>query len=91
MRVVAIGGDQVSEGSDGNLDLNGRPDAERYLKPGTITERVPSLTIPAGSVFLMGDNRGNSQDSRFFGPVALKDVVGQVVFRYWPVTRLGGV
>jgi len=91
MRVVAIGGDRVDEGSAGTLDVNGRPDSEPYLPAGTDTENVPTLTVPGGSVFVMGDNRGNSQDSRFLGPVPLQDVVGRAVLRWWPVNRLGGV
>jgi len=91
MRVVAVGGDRVSEGSAGNLELNGRPDEEPYLVAGTDTENVPSLTVPVGAVFVMGDNRGDSQDSRFFGPVPLRDIVGRAVLRWWPVTRLGGL
>jgi signal peptidase I len=91
MRVVAIGGDRVSEGSAGNLELNGLPDKEPYLPAEADTENVPILTVPVGFVFVMGDNRGNSEDSRFLGPVSLRDVVGRAVIRWWPLTRLGGL
>ncbi len=91
MRVVAVGGDRVSQGANGRLIVNGRPDAESYLAPGTDTENVPDLVVPVDSVFLIGDNRSNSADSRYYGPIALPKVVGRVVFRYWPLMRFGGV
>lgn len=54
-------------------------------------ERVEDDVVPKGHVFLMSDNRANSADSRVFGPVPVDQVVGRVVFRYWPPGRLGGI
>ena len=48
-------------------------------------------TVPAGSYWVMGDNRENSADSRFFGPVSATSMIGRVVFRYWPLDRIGSV
>jgi signal peptidase I len=47
--------------------------------------------IPAGRLFPMGDNRDNSRDARYFGAVRMEKVLGRALFRYWPLTRLGGV
>ncbi len=47
--------------------------------------------VPEGRMFPMGDNRDNSHDARYFGPVRLEKVLGKALFRYWPLYRLGGV
>lgn len=46
-------------------------------------------TVPTGSYFAMGDNRQDSADSRYYGPVPKRDIVGEVVFRYWPLSKIG--
>jgi len=46
-------------------------------------------TVPAGTYFAMGDNRQDSADSRYYGPVPRHDIVGEVVFRYWPLSKIG--
>jgi signal peptidase I len=47
------------------------------------------VTIPPGTVFAMGDNRGNSEDSRFWGPVPIHNVIGKALITYWPPKRVG--
>ena len=47
--------------------------------------------VPEGHVLPLGDNRDNSQDGRYFGPVSADDVNGKVVFRIWPIGRIGGL
>ena len=47
------------------------------------------LTVPEGELWVMGDNRTNSQDSRYFGTVPVDSVTGKAVFTYWPVPRIG--
>jgi signal peptidase I len=72
-RVVAIGG-QTIESVDGNVSINGQRRAEPYLEPGTPTQHLDKTTVPGGSVYLLGDNRTNSKDSRFIGPVPIDQV-----------------
>jgi signal peptidase I len=47
--------------------------------------------VPEGRLFPMGDNRDNSHDARYFGPVRLEKVLGKGLFKYWPLYRIGGV
>jgi signal peptidase I len=54
------------------------------------------VLVPEGSVFVMGDNRGNSEDSRFHldknnGMVPLEEIIGRVAMRIWPINRIGGI
>jgi len=93
-RVIALGGDEVDI-RDGRVYVNGNLLEETYLPEGVITEPAPwyqsgELTYPAivpeGSVFVMGDNRGGSSDSRFeaVGFVREHDIFGRVLFRASP-------
>ena len=50
---------------------------------------MAQVTVPEGYVFLMGDNRNDSQDSRSWGPVAIDNLIGKAVFRYYPFDALG--
>jgi signal peptidase I len=92
-RVVGVGGD-VIQTVDGKLVVNGALVPEPYLAPGTMTRApdghdLPKTTVAAGHIFVMGDNRGNSRDSRYIGPIENKTVVGKAFFRLWPVRRIG--
>jgi signal peptidase I len=89
-RIVAVAGDRVSSDAD-RLLVNGQPVSEPYLARNTITFRVTQLTVPPGSIYTLGDNRENSKDSRYCGPVPIANVIGRAEFRVWPPTRLGGI
>lgn len=95
-RVVAVAGDTVEAKGD-QLYVNGKPLSEEYLTANklkasvagvTLTEDFPPITIPEGSVFVMGDNRNNSMDSRVIGPVKLDHVVGRAEAIYWPLADM---
>jgi signal peptidase I len=80
-RVVAVAGDTISI-RDGITLLNGEPLNEPYVDPGNKT-RLATLvptTVPEGMIFVMGDNRDASMDSRAFGPVHVSSVIGRVGF-----------
>ncbi|MGQ0824379.1 MAG: signal peptidase I [Actinomycetota bacterium] len=87
-RVVGLPGDQL-EARDGVVYVNGVALEEGYLPVGTRTEELPLQTVPPNSIFVMGDNRGGSHDSRRFGPISEDDIVGRVLVRIWPLSRVG--
>ena len=86
-RVVAVAGDTV-DAVDGMLLVNGKPVDESYLLPGTTTNRLTPMTVPDGHVYVMGDNRANSKDSRVVGPVPLDSIVGRARLVAWPFSRI---
>jgi len=85
-RVIAIGGD-IIEGSGDEVKLNGHVLHESYVAPINASEPVPDhfgpVTVPAGNFFVMGDNRRNSNDSRYFGYVDARHIRGKVTYIYW--------
>lgn len=89
-RVIAVGGDRV-EGRDGKVFLNGQELPEPYLPEGTQTSSFGPTEIPEGMVFVMGDNRGNSDDSRGFGPIEVDQIIGHAFVLIWPPAHFGGL
>jgi signal peptidase I len=86
-RVAAVGGDRVGI-EDGVLVVNGKQQRERYVDYARVDGfYFGPVDVPRGDVFLLGDNRGNSEDSRDFGAVPEDEVVGRVLVRVWPLTR----
>ena len=61
---------------------------EPWLPPGTVTTGIVRQKIPPNEYFVMGDNRSDSQDSRFFGPIPRSLIVGRAVLRIWPLSRI---
>jgi signal peptidase I len=90
-RVVAGPGD-VIEIINGNVILNGVKEKDSYAYQcgtGPDCNFPKAIKIPPGDYFMMGDNRGESDDSRFWGPVPDKWIIGVAFFTYWPPDRIG--
>ena len=87
-RVVGLPGDVV-EGRDGALWRNGRRADEPYLRSGTFTSDFKKVRIRPGHLWVMGDNREDSADSRVFGQIDRSVLVGQAVLTVWPVPHAG--
>lgn len=87
-RVVGLPGDTVL--TRGDLAwVNGKPEPKGYdILFGDTDREVGPLVVPDGSIFVMGDNRPVSLDSRFIGPVKLESVIGRAVLIFAPVTRI---
>jgi signal peptidase I len=87
-RVIALPGETV-QGRGGKVYVNGAPLTEPYVEPRCHgTGEFPAVTVPAGKLWVMGDNRCNSSDSRVFGPIDEKLVVGRAFVLAWPLGRL---
>ena len=82
-RIVGLPGETL-EIHNGVVSINGKKLDEPYVN-GTPRGDYPTTKIPEGYIFVMGDNRNNSSDSRSFGPVSEKNIVGHAWMRYWPI------
>jgi signal peptidase I len=88
-RVVGVPGDEISV-RKGRLVVNGEPQREPYVNKKYPDRSFSApITVPKGHVFVMGDNRTNSQDSRVFGPVPERNIEGEAFLRFWPPDRIG--
>ncbi|HEY6475469.1 MAG TPA: signal peptidase I [Polyangia bacterium] len=90
-RIVAGPGDVISI-LGGHVIRNGKAEKDKYTLPCTPGEQCSfptKIKIPAGMWFMMGDNRGMSDDSRFWGPVPTKWIIGDAFATYWPPDRIG--
>ena len=90
-RVVAVGGDRVTVRHN-HVYVNGKRQKEPFARFTPCTDVCKlgrPVTIPPGRFFMMGDNRGQSDDSRDWGPVPKKWIIGEAFFTYWPPKRIG--
>jgi signal peptidase I len=90
-RVVGLPGDRISiEG--GHVIRNGVREKDPFIEPCgdvSVCNFAGSITVPRGDYYMMGDNRGESDDSRFWGPVPKAWIIGKAFFTYWPPDRIG--
>lgn len=86
-RVVGLSGETL-EGRDGAVFVDGRRLNEPYLGRGVTAGTFPAQRVPPGHVWMMGDNRSNSRDSRVFGAVPESNVVGRAFVRVFPVRSI---
>jgi signal peptidase I len=88
-RIIGLPGETVQV-TQGVVYINGKPLSEPYITP----DRAPiqdfgPYRVPEGQLFMMGDNRNNSADSREWGPLPLENIKGRAWWRYWPLERMG--
>ena len=95
-RIIGTEGDRIMI-SNNDVYVNGQIIQENYaqepttLIDGGFLSDGQEVVVPPNHIFVMGDNRPHSSDSRSFGPVPLQDVIGKVFFRYFPASRLGTI
>ena len=82
-RVIGLPGETV-QGHDGHVFVDGRRLVEPYLPAGAVTEDFGPVTLPPEELWVMGDNRLNSEDSTRFGPVRRADIIGRAIAKIWP-------
>jgi len=91
-RVIGLPGDTFEIRND-HVYINDIELVEPYLDPGTVTDNCREVCgpfkVPEGTVIVLGDNRGNSEDSRVFGAVPIENIIGKAWITYWPVDSIG--
>ena len=87
-RVIGLPGDVMSSKGN-NVYVNGHLLKEPWTYFHRLNTPITKVTVPANNYFVMGDNRANSCDSRFWGTVPRSDIIGKVFVRIWPPSRIG--
>jgi signal peptidase I len=93
-RVIGLPGETVSSDSAGRVRINGKPLREPYLEDGVRTmspsgEPMEEFKVPPDRYWVMGDNRANSRDSRYFSAIDEDLIVGRAFIRVWPLSSFG--
>lgn len=91
-RIIATEGQTIELGKDGAVRIDGSLAIEPYVdhRPTYPLDSAVTypLKVPTGCVWIMGDNRPDSGDSREYGPVTVNDIIGVAAVRWWPLARL---
>lgn len=88
-RIISVPGETIAV-QDHQVFVDGQPLTEPYIaEPPDYT--LPSVTVPPGTVFVMGDNRNDSNDSHVWGFLPRANIIGPARFRFWPLSRLGRI
>lgn len=94
-RVVGLPGETVELRNDGLVYVDGEPLDEPYLPSGGLDDgpgdSFTAVVVPEGHVWVMGDNRDNSSDSRVFGSIPIDSIVGRAFVLVWPIGDIGGL
>lgn len=88
-RVIGLPGQQVQV-SEGRVYVDGEPLAEDYILESPAYE-MPPVVVPVGQLFVMGDNRNDSNDSHVWGFLPIENVIGRAALRFWPLDKAGAV
>ncbi len=94
-RIIGVEGDHI-EIKEGQVYLNGEALEEEYIDEGVVTDLgrygvYSDIIVPKGYVFVMGDNREHSTDSRCFGCIPVSKIEGKVWIRFWPLSKFGKI
>lgn len=86
-RLIGLGSETVAL-KNNKLYINGQEMTEEYLPSGLRYNDFGPVVVPKGEYLMLGDNRPNSEDSRFWGPLQSKYIIGKALFIYWPLNRI---
>ncbi len=95
-RIIGLPGDKVMV-KDSEVYVNGRMLTENYIAAktnlweGGFTKDGEEIVVPEGELYVMGDNRPRSSDSREFGTIPMSSIIGQVFYRYFPSSKVGPI
>ena len=90
-RVIGLPGDTIQSGPAGEILIDGKPLSQPWLTQSAMANPgppVPKMTLPPDQYYVMGDNRGDSEDSRYIGPISGNLIVGRAVLRVWPLSSI---
>jgi signal peptidase I len=89
-RVIGLPGDRIALRA-GKVYRNGQPLSEPYVVEQPKAEDFSEVTVPLQQLFVMGDNRNNSNDSRYWGYLPMKNLIGHAVWRFFPLDKWGSL